>query len=328
MFLLVGMAAAAVSAAAAEGRATRSVVAYRPSLVVTTGQGVARDETRFAITSAFGAPATAEVELLIPPGYQPSLSQPVGAGIGTVSGYANDRGATPPYGGTIIAADPHAPTAGCDTSAHEAVWGVSLSNAAGSSFGFTIYVSAAPDGTSVLHWCLPSTAPQLNYLAFDLHGVFTPPTRGSYIWDGRFAPYDPSSGSVIDSEQVSALALVRLPQVVRLRANYARRTHRYVLHGTVTEDGKPVRARILVSRSVAGRPFFSTRAGVTRSNAAGVFTLSGRLSAQRVVAFRANAVADFRDISKSCVKDINNDPCVHETLSVWQRDSNTATVRP
>ena len=321
--LLVGLVAAA-GIPVVSGAAAPKTTPYKPALNVTSGVAVGRTETRFSISTAFGAPATADVEIIVPAGYAANLKQPTGAQLGTLNGYINDRGLTPPYQGTITAATPQSPNA-CDSAAG-VVWTATLQNQTGS-FAFTIYVQHFAGQATVLRWCLPQNAPQLSVLTFDLTGVFAQPSKGKLLWDARFTPYDPATGKVFDYQQVAALSLVLLPETVRLTASYARRTHHYTLHGRVLEDGQPVHARIVVSRSIGGGPFLSNRSGLTMSNAAGTFTLTGSLSTRRAVAFKAQAVAQPQARLR-CAHDNNNVPCVDETHAIWANDSNVVTIKP
>ena len=322
--LIVTLVAAAAGVPVMAGSAAESAIPYKPALNVTVGADLGRTETRFSISTAFGAPATADVEITVPAGYAATLSQPVGAQVGILNGYINDHGLTSPYRGTITVANPQSPNS-CD-SAGGAVWSADMRNQAGS-FTFTIYVQHFAGQATVLHWCLPQDAPQLSVLAFDLTGVFSQPTKGTFLWDGRFTPYDPTTGKVFDFQQVAALSLVRLPETVRLTASYLRRTHRYILRGRVLEDGHPVHARIVVARSVHGGPFLSNRTGVTTSNAAGTFELTDRLSTRLPVAFRAHATPQY-PAQLRCGHDINNVPCVGETHAIWEKNSNVVIIRP
>lgn len=177
-------------------------------------------------------------------GYHPNHSAAVGIQIGQLTGMINDRGKTPGLAGHSDRRRPQYLGGDCSASGHSAAWTATLTNSNGS-FSFPIFVDALIGQPTELHWCLSKSAPQLNTLMFNLSGVSRARPTASPS-GGRFTPYDPATGNVIDGEQVSALTEVRLPQLVTLHASFSRRTQRYVVAGSVTENGKPVRARVLL----------------------------------------------------------------------------------
>jgi hypothetical protein len=102
---------------------------------------------------------------------------------------------------------------------------------------------------------------------------------------------------VARADGVGAAALVRLPHTVTLRASYSKRSHRYLLRGSVTESGVGL-------RHASVRLFIGTRSHALHSFARvitdqqGRFSYSGKLSAKRPVRFKATARAADRVISR------------------------------
>ena len=324
--LAVAVALGATAAGARSG--VRVSPPYAPALKVISGPGVAAGQTFFRVARAFGAPATADAAVWVPAGYRPTLGQAVGTQVGTVQGDLYDH-VTPSYAGTVTAADPATPDGECDTAGRSAAWIVTMKNTV-STFSFVVAVRAAAGQPTQLHWCFPKDAPRFDNLSFRLDGVFTTPARGEHLWDGRFTPYDPVTGAVNEGAQVSALALVRLPQLVRLKATYSASTRGYVLAGRATEDGKPVvHGPVIVSESIAGSPFRAGNRIATYTSRNGTFTVAGRLDTRKPVRFRVNVTAGSRDLSKpSCGLDVNGTPCVHEFFAEWAKDSNVVAIRP
>jgi hypothetical protein len=317
---------------AASGSAGLSALPpYKPALNVFSGDIVPRGQVSFSIVSQFRAPATAEVDLWVPAAYTTNLTQTVGAQIGDISGSINDRGLTAPYNsGTITVADSTVRNPACDSSGRDAFWLATLKSST-NSFSFPIYVSHAGDKQPTeLHWCLPRNAPPFTTLGFNLNGVFTEPLRGKPLWDGRFNPYSTTTDGIDGAQQISALALVRLPQRVTLRASYS--NHRYTLTGQVTEADIPAPAHIAISRSVGPSPFTtifrSPEKTVVTTDNHGRFTFSGRLSTSQTVRFKAQAQVAHTISSGSCGKDANGVPCGNYTIAPWVKTSNTVSIRP
>lgn len=319
----VPLAVAAAALGVASTAAGTLATAYRPALIVFSSQA------GFVITTPHGAAPTADVEVLVPAGYDASLGQAVGTRIGTIRGWISDRGATGIFDGTIKVDDPSSPANACDPGSRDAVWTASLSDGK-SSLSFQIYLRHPAHQPTELHWCLPESAPQLNTFDFAFTGIFRVPSHGHLLWDARFTPYDSSTGAIARGSRVSARALVRLPEVAVLHAGYSRKTHRYVLTGKVSEGGAPVGAEIQLSVAVGSGSFRPIRHARVRSDAvSGRFTYSGRSSARLPVHFRAHATPGNRDLSsQGCPPDSDNVPCARSTLASWEKDSNIATIRP
>jgi hypothetical protein len=304
---------------------------YTPALNVFSGAIVPRGHVRFSIVSEFRTPATAEVDLWVPAAYTTTLKQPAGTQIGGVSGSIDDHGRTAPYSaGTITVADSSVRNQACDSSGRDAVWLATLKSST-NSVSFPIYVSHL-DGNqpTELHWCLPKNTPQFTTLSFDLGGVFTEPRRGKPLWDGRFTPYSTTSDGIDEAHQISALAVVRLPQRVTMRAS--RLNHRYALTGLVTEAGIPAPGRVAILRSVGPSPFTgvfrSPQKTLVTTDSHGRFSFSGRLSTRRTVRFEARAEVAHKVSSRDCGKDVNGVPCGNYTIAPWGKTSNIVSVRP
>ena len=322
-----GMAVAAAVVALPSSPATRPFI---PRLLVSSYGASDRADTRFSTYVQHGAPATAEVDLYVPAAYVATLGQTPGSQIGTISGLAEDRGLTAPFtSGTVLVADAseYANT-NCDSAAHSAVWVASLRSST-TTLTFPIFVRAQAQQPTELHWCLPKDGPQLASVSFDLHGVLIAPARGRYVWDARFSPYDPKTGSVVSSEQASSLVTVRLPQRVALSVRYSHKTHVYRLRVHATADGEGARGEVRIFRSVDGGPFITTRAtgGTPMLTTTGTFTFSGHLSTTKDVRLRAHFVAN-PPTNRNCGSDINGVPCVSSTGADWETDSNTVTIHP
>jgi hypothetical protein len=310
---------------------TSALPPYRPALNVLSGDIVPRGQVRFSIVSEFRAPATAEVDLWVPAAYTTNLTQPVGTQIGGLSGSIDDRGLTAPYtSGTITVADSTVRNEACDSSGRDTFWLATLKSST-SSFTFPIYVShLGGNQPTELHWCLPKNAPPFNTISFNLNGVFTEPLRGKPLWDGRFTPYSTTADSIDQAHQISALAVVRLPQRVTLRASYS--NHRYTLTGQVTEADIPAPAHVAIWRSVGASPFTtvfgSPEKTLVTADSHGRFTFSGRLSTSRTVRFKAQAQVAHTISSGNCRKDANGVPCGNYRIASWIKTSNTVSVRP
>jgi hypothetical protein len=304
---------------------------YKPTLNVFSGDIVPRGQVRFSINSEFRARATAEVDLWVPASYTTDLMQAVGTQIGGISGSIDDRGLTAPSNsGTIAVADPTVRNPACDSSGRDAFWLATLKSRT-NSFSFPIYLGhIGGNQPTELHWCLPRNAPQFTTLSFNLNGVFTEPVRGKPLWDGRFTPYSTTTDEIDQAHQISALAVVRLPQRVALRASYS--NHRYTLTGQVTEADMPAPAHVAILRSVGRSPFTtvfgSPRRTLLTTDSHGRFTFSGRLSTSQTVRFKAQAAVARKVSGGSCGKDTNGVPCGNYTVASWIKTSNIVSVRP
>jgi hypothetical protein len=324
----LSIALAFVAASAATSSAAINASAFRPRLIIFGSGG--QSDLRFSTHVSHLAPATAEIDLYVPAGYTPTLTQSIGTEIGTVRADAEDRGLTAPFTtGSITVADPAAYTkSACDSAGHSAVWLATLKSSA-TTFVFPIFARALAGQPTELHWCFAKRDPKLATVSFDLYQVFNEPRSGSYVWDARSTPYDPDTGNAVVGNQVSSLATVRLPQVVALHVSYSHKTHTYRIAGQATEDGKPVRGVVRLFRSVNGGPFITNRTigGIPKLTRTGSFSYSGRLSTKKSVRFRAHFIA-APPLRTNCGKDVNGVPCVSSSSASWEKDSNTVRAIP
>lgn len=319
--LAASVAVAAASLTALAGAATSAT--YKPYLYVSQ---VAGGSVRFEVRRGATDLATYTADIRVPDEYGATLDQPVGTVIGRVAAGALGRGASAPYTGTLTVAKPD-PNNGCFSVAdNDTAWNVNLANGT-QSFTYQIYVRLHAGDVTAVFYCLPPDARVLYTIAYTITGVFSEPTRGNYAWRGQFYPYTATGEVVDDGAGVGAAALVRLPHIVALATSYSKRTHRYVLHGSVTASGVGVgRSSVLLFIGTKGHALHSFARVTTDKR--GSFTYNGKLSAKNPVRFKANARAAGRVILPPHCPAINNWPCVSETVSLWASDSRTVAVRP
>jgi hypothetical protein len=321
----IGLAAAAAvgaaSLAALAGGASSTT--YKPYLYVSPASaGSVQFEIRRGPTDL----ATYDADIRVPFEYGARLDQPVGTVVGRVAADTLVRGASAPYTGTLTVGKA-APNNGCfSVTSDDTAWNVTLANGT-RSFAYQVYVRAFAGDVTMLRYCLPPDSLDLDSISYTIAGVFKQPARGNYAWRGQFYPYT-ATGEVVDNAAgVGAAALMRLPHVVALAASYSRRSHRYVLSGSVTEGGLRVsQSSVLLSVATKSHAF-RTFARV-KTDKRGSFTYSGKLSARNLVRFRAHAQVAGRVISPPHCPSINGWPCVSETVSWWANDSRAVSVRP
>jgi hypothetical protein len=313
---LAGGAAAALASLVPLAGA-RTTPTYRPSLSVSPAPaGSVRFEVRRSATDL----ATYTTEIRVPHAYGATLGQPVGTVIGHV------RAGSAPDSGTLTVAKPD-PGNGCFSVADgDTAWDVDLDDGT-RTLTFQIYLLPFAGDVTLLRYCLPPDATELESIAYTVTGVFREPARGTQVWRAQLYPYT-AGGEIVDNATgVGAAALVRLPHVVTLAASYSGRTHRYVVHGSVTESGSAVgNAPVRLSSGTKGHALRAF-ARVT-TDAKGRFSFTGKLSAKNPVRFRASARVAARAVSAPRCAPINGWPCTTETASSWAHDSHTVVVRP
>jgi len=312
--ILIGLAAAALACLVPLAGA-RTTPTYTPSLSVSpAAAGSVRFEVRRNATDL----ATYTTEIRVPAAYGATLGQPVGTVIGHVTAGSGR--------GTLTVAKPD-PRNGCFSVADgDTAWDVDLDDGT-RTLTFQIYVTPFAGDVTLLRYCLPPDATELESIDYTVTGVFTEPARGTQVWRAQLYPYTAGGAIVDNAAGVGAAALVRLPHVVTLAASYSGRTHRYVVRGSVTESGRAVgHASIRLSSGTKGRAL-RPLARVT-TDAKGHFSYGGKLSAPTPVRFTASARVAPRVISPPRCAPINGWPCVTETASSWASDSRTVVVRP
>jgi hypothetical protein len=319
---LAGAVAVAVASAAAIGGAATGAT-YKPYLYISSlPAGSVKFEVRLAATDL----PTYTAEIRVPYEYGATLDQPLGTVVGRVAATTLDQGASLPYTGALTVAKPD-PNNGCFSLADDdTAWNVNLTNGT-QVFAYQIYVRLHAGDVTLLRYCLPPNAGVLDSVGYTITGVFAEPAHGNYAWRGQFYPYT-ATGEVVDNAAgVGAAALVRLPHIVALRASYSKRSHRYVLRGSVTESGVDI-------GHASVRLFIGTRNHALRSFArattdkSGSFSYSGKLSAKHPVEFKATARAAPRVISPPNCAALNGWPCLTQTVSSWANDSRTIAIRP
>ena len=187
--------------------------AYAPNLTVLTEVNLATGDghTDVAYKQTNNDDPLAHVQILSPAGFSVTLSQAVGAQIGTLDGSVIAGafgGATVPVAGTIVVGDPSNATlratakACTGTETHAAIWLLNVT-AAGQSLPapVPVFVDPVTSGmtsafaSSSVELCLPPppvAAFQIKLLEATLHvaGVYAPPSApGHYRWTAVNTPY-------------------------------------------------------------------------------------------------------------------------------------------
>lgn len=276
--------------------------AYNPSLLVAGTNhalggsgpvviGVGQDEND---------DATAVATIYSPPGYNVTLTQPVGTTLGSLSGVVKVGalgGARVNIEGEVKTDNPANYVSNpCSPGAHEAVWVLEFT-LAGTLTRVPLYVdrvTTAPENafaSARIRTCLPSpyipppqgaaSGASLIVAAFSVRGVFTNPgTRGSYPWNGVFVPYTPGSATPNMANAAQSTSFVRVPMRLTMTAKRQRirRTKRTfaVVTACVTEAGQGIRGITVQFRGAAtaalANRLNAPRLGTGRTNARGCVT--------------------------------------------------------
>ena len=226
--------------------------------------GIANADTGIALVFPRSLPATQKAVVYVPAGYSVNLSQPVGTKLGTVSarlvaGAAG--GAAVTATGSIVvddparsAADPRAQA--CAAGRHANVWRIDLT-ASGTAFSIPVYVDPTSGTDSAvgafrLTICLaspdvPASAggAALGARLFETFVEFTsgighPATRGEFMWRAFITPYVPGTAAANDSGTVEARSTVPLPQILKVKGRYEKKSGSAVLSGTFSVVGQLV----------------------------------------------------------------------------------------
>jgi hypothetical protein len=321
----VGVVAAVAASAASIVRfaSADATATYKPYLYVSPARA---GSVRFQVRRNPSDLATYDTEIRVPGEYGARLDQPIGTVIGRVTAAAFQRSPSAPYTGTLTVAKPNVENGCFSIPDDEHAWNVDFSKGA-RSFAYQVYVDFYPGDITMLRYCLPTDAGVLESIAYSIDGVFKEPLSGTHVWRGQFYPYT-AAGEVVDNDAgVSVAALVTLRHVVAFSASYAPSTHRYVLHGSVTEGGVGVgHASVALYMGAKGNglhPFARLTTGKK-----GGFTYSWRSSAKSAIRLKAHARVTARVVAAPHCRKINNTRCVSETLSPWANDSRTIAVGP
>jgi hypothetical protein len=284
----------------------------------------------------------AAINIYLPAGYTPTLSQAAGTTIGSVeaSAFSYDNNLTLPLSGSVTTDAPanHASdSAACaKTASSAAVWILNLS-VAGQTIALPLYVNATAGaeqalGAYKLSICLPppdvpigtpgrsANGAQVLDAKFTVNGIFTTPaTAAAYRWETLFTPYNAGKGTVNLAGTFEARSLVQLPVGLSLSAAYNKQKGTYLLKGKLAAGGTGV-AAIPVDVFRAASKATLPRVGSTTTKADGSFTSTGKVKKKKTTYFKASASAGERDFtSQGCTNPlpatIAPAGCVSATLS-------------
>ena len=261
----------------------------------------------------------AAINIYLPAGYTPTLSQAAGTNIGSVeaSAFSYDNNLTLPLSGSVTTDAPanHASdSAACaKTAASAAVWILNLS-VAGQTIALPLYVNATAGaeqalGAYKLSICLPppdvpigtpgrsANGAQVLDAKFTVNGIFTTPaTAAAYRWETLFTPYNPGKGTVNLAGTFEARSLVQLPVGLSLSATYNKKKGTYLLKGKLAAGGTGV-AAVPVDIFRAASKATLPRVGSATTKADGSFTSTGKLKKKKTTYFKASASAGERDFT-------------------------------
>jgi hypothetical protein len=286
--------------------ANTAIGAVNPRLQVTSGTQAGVSNVRISAAELNSSDdAIAELEIYVPTGF--SFSPPE-ANVGTATGSAIESLVDPntvlEMSGGVAAVSPSdtriAPANDCDSSAHLAVWLVTLSGG-GDSFSFPIYVdqtsgSESQFGPYKLVACFlspyPVTAPaaaegnKFVSMTLDLSGFTAPTTAGSYLWRSLWMPFtddaqtlNPPANVEAQSSQTIASASLSVSGKLSTKSSVPGKVRaRLALTGTLLNDGKPV-ADVPVNIRHGATTTKLGSLGSVKTNAAGIWTKTVTLAA-------------------------------------------------
>jgi hypothetical protein len=261
----------------------------------------------------------AAINIYVPAGYTPNLSQAAGTNIGSVeaSAFSYDNSLTLPLSGSVTTDAPanHASdsSACARTAASAAVWILNLS-VAGQTIALPLYINPTVGaeqalGAYKLSICLPppdvpvgtpgrsANGAQVLDAKFTVNGIFkTPATAAAYRWESLFTPYNPGKGTVNLAGTFETRSLVQLPVGLSLSSTYNKKKGTYLLKGKLAAGGIGVAAipvDIFRSASKTTLP----RVGSATSKADGSFTATGKVKKKKTTYFKASASAGERDFT-------------------------------
>jgi hypothetical protein len=294
----------------------------------------------------------AVVNIFTAAGYGVTLGQAAGTTIGTVEATAlsRDNNLTLPLSGTVTTDDPAKHTTDvCSPGSNAAVWNLNLS-VAGQTLVVPLYVNPTSGagqalGGHNLKICLPPPdvpvgtpgrafqGAQLLDSRFTVNGIFTTPTSGGLVkWESLFTPYNPGKGTPNPAGTFEARALVPVPIILGIHSSYKKKTATWQLNGRLTEGGLAVPASTLVVVYKGTSSTVLRKVTTAKVNAAGNWSVSGKLKPKKTTFFQINAVVGERDYTaQGCTNPVTAVApagCVSATLSPWNVKSAVVRVKP
>ena len=280
--------------------------AYAPNLLVASERQTlgSRTAVLIGVSQSRDDDPTAKIDISVPQGYSESLTATPGTVIGQVAATVILRGAgnaEVEVNGQVRAADPAAHTSNqCAPGLHNAVWILEVT-LAGTPVQVPIYVddvTTVPGVSARIQLCLagPIGTPsgsQLLSAIFVVNNVFTnPSTRGVYLWNSFFTPYNPGSPLPNAAGTVEARAAVPLPVTITMTAK--RKGRVVTISGRINIPGNAIPSRVEIWAGPSARRI--RRVTRARVNSSGRFTIRRRVGRRtRVQFYRARLDSPFAD---------------------------------